>query len=190
MKKHDEGYALVFVLIVMTVLSTVALTLMTGAMRNLEAETTSVAQMQDKYLAQGEIEKVVALILEHRELPKTVAGDLDAAREKVTEIILTGTNITSSGVTSVRNQYEHQDVKNGAYQLIIQGGEDELEWDSEDPYSCVLKLTVSNIDISIECEITLRGIIEVENGNHHLRKPKIEYNSYTIEYTTTEGGNG
>ena len=59
-KKHDEGYVLIFVLVVIAVLSIVAISLMSGALRNLQAQKASVERMQAKYDAQGEVEKQIA----------------------------------------------------------------------------------------------------------------------------------
>ena len=60
MKKHDEGYVLAFVMVVITVLCLIAVLLMPLSLRNLEAQNDSIRRMQDKYAAQGVIETVVA----------------------------------------------------------------------------------------------------------------------------------
>ena len=65
MKKHDEGYALVFVLVVMTVLSAVAIALMSGALKNLQAQNDAIARMEAKYEAQGLVEKQVGTMMQH-----------------------------------------------------------------------------------------------------------------------------
>lgn len=60
MKKHDEGYALVLVLVVLAVLSLVVASVLSVSLKNLQSQQSSIERMQDKYMAQGEIEKVVA----------------------------------------------------------------------------------------------------------------------------------
>ena len=60
MRKHNEGYTLVLVLVVLIVLALLSTLILTGAQRNLEAQWSSVEHMQDKYQAQAEIEKVQA----------------------------------------------------------------------------------------------------------------------------------
>lgn len=75
MRKHNEGYALPFVLVVMTVLALVATSMMTLALRNLQNQRTSVERMQDRYAAEGEIEKVVAKLRSETEF-----NELDADR--------------------------------------------------------------------------------------------------------------
>lgn len=60
MKKHNEGYSLVLVLVVLTVLSLVASFILSFSLRNLQSQTASVERMEQKYAAAGEIEKIVA----------------------------------------------------------------------------------------------------------------------------------
>lgn len=60
MKKHNEGYALVLVLVVITVLSLVAMAMTAASLRNLQNQQKSIERMEAKYAVQGEIEKVIA----------------------------------------------------------------------------------------------------------------------------------
>lgn len=60
MKKHNEGYSLVLVLVVLTLMSLVAAFILSFSLRNLQSQTAAVTRMQDEYKAAGEIEKVVA----------------------------------------------------------------------------------------------------------------------------------
>ena len=60
MKKHDEGYVLVYVTVVLLVFCLVAATILTGAHNNLQNQQKTITQMQDQYAAAGEIEKVMA----------------------------------------------------------------------------------------------------------------------------------
>lgn len=60
MKKHNEGYTLPLVMVVMVILCLVAVSIMSVALRNLKAQQASVQRMQDQYVAAGMIEKVVA----------------------------------------------------------------------------------------------------------------------------------
>ena len=60
MKKHNEGYALVLVLVVITVLCLVAMAMMAASLKNLQNQQSSIARMEAKYEAQGEIEKAIA----------------------------------------------------------------------------------------------------------------------------------
>ena len=179
MKKHDEGYALVFVLVVMAVLGIVATTLMTGAMKNLQAQNTSLFQMQDKYEAAGKIEKFVAKIED--ETPYNAAepkGKLDDAQRMIVQNL--------EGYAGNGNNY------NGI-------GIEFVSFTWSDDYSCVVKLIAEpDADeeedealVRIVCELALVNIIKSQDGKFYGDKPTIDYKSYTVEYLTpptTEGG--
>lgn len=60
MKKHDEGYVLVYVMVVLVVFCLVAATILTGALRNLNHQQSQIDKMQDQYEAAGWIEQVLA----------------------------------------------------------------------------------------------------------------------------------
>ena len=60
MKKNNDGYVLPFVLVVMIVLTIIATSLMTAALRNLQSEQAFVERMKYKYEAEGDIEKILA----------------------------------------------------------------------------------------------------------------------------------
>ena len=62
MKKHNEGYALPFVLVVMVVLTMVAVSILSFSLRNLQSQQASIDRMKAQYEAAGEIEKVVAVL--------------------------------------------------------------------------------------------------------------------------------
>ena len=60
MKKHDEGYVLAYVTVVLLVFCLVATTILTGALRNLQTQQDANDQMKHQYAAQGKIEMVLA----------------------------------------------------------------------------------------------------------------------------------
>ena len=61
-KRNEEGFALVYVAIVIVILCTIATAIMSYNLRNLQAQEAMVQRMEDKYEAMGEIERVVAEI--------------------------------------------------------------------------------------------------------------------------------
>ena len=175
-KKHDEGYALVFVLVVVTVLSGIAIALMTGALKNLQAQTAAVERMQAKYEAQGEIEKKIAQLVD---------------------------NLTNPAYASDKGPYNNYYVmeenspkgaKPTAERLL---GLDDIEWD-ENKTDVRLKLNASSdeskqVICRIECEVVLKNvIIEDTSGEilkYYISTPEIEYSSYTVRYSdASEGG--
>ena len=60
MKKHNEGYTLVLVLVVMLVMSLLCTVTFTAAMQNLKFQKITAQRMSDTYAAEGELEKVTA----------------------------------------------------------------------------------------------------------------------------------
>ena len=60
LRKETGGYALAYVLIVILVLCAIAMTICTIALRNYQGQVRAVAQTQQLYQAEGEIEKFVA----------------------------------------------------------------------------------------------------------------------------------
>lgn len=62
MKKHDEGYVLAYVTVVLLLFCLVASMILTGALKNLQHQQDTITRMQDQYVAAGMIEQVVAQI--------------------------------------------------------------------------------------------------------------------------------
>lgn len=58
-RKHDEGYALLFALVVLLFLSIVAMFMMQLTGRDLNAQVASVDRMKDQYVAQGKLEQII-----------------------------------------------------------------------------------------------------------------------------------
>lgn len=62
MKKHNEGYALPYVLVVFLIISLIAVSILSVSLNNLQSQKASIQRMEEQYVAQGEIEKVEALL--------------------------------------------------------------------------------------------------------------------------------
>lgn len=60
MRKHNEGYSLVLVLVVLVVICLVATFILSFSLSNLKNQQASVERMQHRYAVAGEIEKIVA----------------------------------------------------------------------------------------------------------------------------------
>ena len=60
--KHNEGYTLPLVMVVLLVLAIVAVTIMTTSLKNMLRQQSFIEQMQAQYEAQGKIEAVVAQV--------------------------------------------------------------------------------------------------------------------------------
>ena len=90
MRKHNEGYTLVLVMVVLTVLSVLATVILTAADRNLEVHKNGVAYMQAKYQAQGEIEKFLGELESFNgslELTEVSEGNWQLSYDKDEELI-------------------------------------------------------------------------------------------------------
>lgn len=72
MKKHDEGYALPFVLVVMVIICLVGISIMSSSLNNLQNQKASIERMQDQYAAAGKIEKVLAILQQNKSITSTI----------------------------------------------------------------------------------------------------------------------
>lgn len=72
-KRNNGGYVLGYVMIVISVVSTMALAVSSVAIRNLQVQEASVRQLEEQYKAEGEIEKFYAWAM-----GKTIAEVKDA----------------------------------------------------------------------------------------------------------------
>lgn len=62
MKKHNEGYVLAYVMVIIAVLMLVASSVMGVALKNLQRQRAEVETMQAKYAAEGAIERILAKV--------------------------------------------------------------------------------------------------------------------------------
>lgn len=159
MKKHNEGYALVLVLVVITVLCLVAMAMMAASLKNLQNQQSSIARMEAKYEAQGEIEKAIAnLNTKLSEINTTI--EQSASAMSVADFI---GYVTDGLCPSDALTYK---TPAGA-----------------DPY-LLLVLETTALEVNVKCTIRITGTITKIAGKDYISNPKWEYVSYTI----TEGG--
>jgi hypothetical protein len=62
MKKHDEGYVLAYVTVVLLLFCLIATMILTGAMKNMTAQQDTIQRMKDRYAAEGMIQKAIVMI--------------------------------------------------------------------------------------------------------------------------------
>lgn len=84
MKKHNEGYVLAFVLIVVAVLALISTAVSTVAVRNMETQQAAVKRMQLKYEAEGAVEIVLSQLADVTF--NAVDGEEKALDDKITEL--------------------------------------------------------------------------------------------------------
>ena len=161
MKKHNEGYALVLVLVVITVLSLVAMAMMAASLKNLQNQQKSIDRMEAKYAAQGEIEKVITKIDNQIAVSNGFLTNFDQGL--VEEMCGAGMgcelNLMASNDPNPDLQYDN-------YLLLI--------------------LTAEESGTKIDCTIRITGTIKTDSntGKFNISNPRWEYVSYTV----TEGG--
>ena len=180
MKKHNEGYALVLVLVVITVLSLVAMAMTAASLRNLQNQQKSIERMEAKYTAQGEIEKVIAGFVQ---------------KIGTTEEIVLAAPTDGSAINNVHVLCGNQDVKVNCSSLYY-GNEIEGGFDSDQDYLKISLVTTLNEETSekpllqANCTIKITGeILKTQTDGKDTFVVKMsslqwEYVSYTI----TEGG--
>ena len=91
MKKHNEGYTLPLVMVVLLVLAIVAVTIMTTSLKNMQRQQGFIETMKAQYAAQGEIEKIVAQLEKGIEVLvpfKDNTADIDETEKTVTGVIV------------------------------------------------------------------------------------------------------
>ena len=81
LKKDTGGYALLYVLVIVMVLVAISMMICTVALRNLQSQQAAVERMANKYAAQGEIEKIKAIIEEG------ISGEYDNPAKEYLEAI-------------------------------------------------------------------------------------------------------
>ena len=109
MKRHQEGYVLLYVVVVIAVMSIVAVAVASGAMSNMRAQEASIRRMQEQYTALGYIEELAAQIQEKRSIDdvKTIDGEQSKARIAWPDeagSTVTGTVTATAGSTTVTAQ--------------------------------------------------------------------------------------
>ena len=106
MKKHDEGYVLAYVTVVLLLFCLIASMILTSAMKNMNNQQNSIAQMKDKYVAQGMIEQFVANGFKVEGLDENVTNALQISQvEKGTQVIVRCGNVQITCVIDSEGKY-------------------------------------------------------------------------------------
>ena len=192
MKKHDEGYALVLVLVVMLVLCLVATSVLTIALNNLKKQETSVARMKAKYEAQGKIEKIYANLQYDIERCSIVNYTLDPELEtkqylaplnRLGLIIRDGDGelIVNEEDVEILTRFKAGDNQSEeilGYDIIIKAY-GEASTGEIVCVSCIVALNSAKMSITPD-----------ENGNFIVVDPVLSYSAYEVTVVTPEGGAG
>lgn len=169
MKKHDEGYALVLVLVVMVAVCLAAVSIMSISVSNLQDQQASVTRMQEKYEAQGKIEQVLALV------EAAFSGQTDWEAGSLSEVCdsVEGVELTEGLVYTA-----------DAVEVKVEGSEDPVKHDT-----LTFSLSAQSGSVQIACSIVVAGDIQkVEEMVYTVQNYKIGYTAYEITATKSDEG--
>lgn len=182
MRKHDEGYALVLVLVVMVVLSIAATSLMSVGLRNLKGQQAVGERMVDKYAAQGEIEKIIAVLSEETSIKKDTSKKAEKQVEEWIKAI--------PEITSLSGSWTDLEVtaKTETTDILVKGS-----------FSANLSVKAEYETAIIQCELSISGTYEeaesetIGEGNiYKIKFNEPTYQTYVISHTAAtepaEGG--
>ena len=184
MKKHDEGYALVLVLVVMVVLCLVATSVLAIALNNLKKQEASVARMQAKYEAQAKIEEFYAN-LQYDMLERATAHPILGPEGENVRYFISNDDveyINRNGIVEIaalvqpEADADNQILGSGIYIAVEAFGENGKE------------------KVRIICELVLESdtIIKDETTDVYMVfNPVLGYSTYEVTVVTPEeGGDG
>ena len=166
MKKHNEGYTLVLVMVVLIVLCLLVSYVLTFSLHNLRTQQTAALRVQDQYAAAGEIEAaVVQLQAFIDKYPETVilevTQDSDAGTCTLTTQEASPYTVTFPGTA---------DLKSGKLFLTVQSGTARID--------CTLQLIAGSFK-------------EEENNQGGITITKLEGVEYlSYEMSTVKEGDG
>lgn len=143
MKKHSEGYVLVYVLIVVVILSLLALGVCSIALRNLQSQQASVEQMQERYEAEGSMERFVAKLQAFREEDTTEYDSERAAISAAKDSFWSGVRNMANGIVTIQ--------------------ESSLTWEGT---SCKITAQASAGDQTLTAELDIEVTIPIEAYPH------------------------
>ncbi len=148
MKKHDEGYVLALVMVVIVVLCLIASAILSGALYNINTQHDQIADMQERYAAAGKIEILVSQLEKKATWAGIPGNDQDAVGEKIKSLC---GNAEETGMKLYEGaEGDEENLKwspNGTdnlytFQIIAQSGEMEIVTKLE------LTLTIYGSDVS------------------------------------------
>ena len=204
MLKNKDGYVLAYVVVVIAVVSLIAVAACTATVRNYKSQSAALAYTQEKYAAEGVVERFVAelkdaavgyaesLVNEDGKVESVTPQELNQA---ITNIILAPyvDENTASGIAS-RIVQDNTTVQFTVYDILYESATDfsakfQAKTDSEDEnegyayYHIAIKS--SSGGVRIDAEIKLSFEVVKGDGKATISEVMFEYTSY--EVTTTAG---
>lgn len=178
MKKHDEGYVLAMVMVVIAVLAIVASTMLSVGLRNVQTQQLAVERMQAKYEAEGTIEKVIAGV----DVIKLENVQEDQVKSDFETSIL-----NYLGSFNEDNSLGNENKIKTSSKWVTEGAERicEFAMETEDEYIITSGDKTINETILVEVSLELKYKVEQDTSYKYVASVKaIDYTSYKITTTS------
>ena len=168
MKKHNEGYVLPLVLVVMIIMALIVVGVMSVSLRNLQTQKADIERMKDQYAAQGEIERAIAEI--NKELIADAVSNSSISAEGTRDNVTTA---IQKAVEQVRSA-----------EVIS------VTWDTEaeENSTCVVDLQANAGEIQITCKVKYQDVVVVDSGVkvNPVEPTYLAYEISAVEITSPE----
>lgn len=183
MKKNDGGYILPYVLVVMTILSLVAVSIMSNTLRGLQTQQSGIERMQDRYIAEGAVETVTSQMMALKSVSFSDTQDnLDetARAEKFKETfkntLLGFGNVTFEGVkpSLTGTGFYDETAKAYVFQITAQKGAATIS--CEVNFSCTVEADETPTEIN-------NGVDKSYDYSYNISNNQITYSTYTVTYS-------
>ena len=115
--RKDDGYILVYVLVVFLVLSFAAVAICTGSVKNLRAQQASVERTQALYQAEGQMEHFVARMDKMEATTPVSGGSKAAAKDHAQEAFWHDLRILDDSLEHISVDFDHSTLDS----LVVQG---------------------------------------------------------------------
>ena len=145
LRKRTDGYALLYVLLVVLVLCAVSMGICTVVLRSYQGQVRSVEQTQRLYQAEGEIEKFVALASDVSEPVEGTSGEHGTRDDAVADAEEECWDAYRAKLDEYRNEL---DGVQGTISLDVNDTEGS-------PQSCTFTLTYQNESVKVTAEIQM-----------------------------------
>lgn len=166
MKKHDEGYVLAFVMVVVAVLSLISLAVSTMAVRNIETQQAAVDRRLAKYEVEGAVEIVIAEMSNLSSLQVDAGDTFEEAIQEEIEKSLPATLDMSIVVTPDPS----------ADNITVE----EMPTD----FSYKFNLAIADESNTVSCDMELKGKVAKDSiGVHTITDSMVAYLSYEMDVT-------
>ncbi|MBQ8834987.1 MAG: hypothetical protein IJ001_08720 [Oscillospiraceae bacterium] len=168
MKKHDEGYTIPLVLVVMVIMILVASLVLANSLQTAQNQQEAILQMKDKYAAEGKIEILVAQLLQESEYTSMTEISENAVHNELITLC------ASAGVTLADTT-----VTNEAGETVIEAPQYSLV-DGVLTYIFTVNAEQNTTKITTQLKLECKIEKDASSDADVVKTPKITYNTYQI----------